>query len=85
MKKYINALLFFTQVAVCAAVILGGVRLIGALCTATMPLLDALFAWLAARALPIAVTIVIGFVVWIFGDVCDAQARKERGRCHARK
>ena len=80
--KYINALLFFAQVAVCAAVILGGFRLIGALCTATMPLLDALFAWLAARVLPIAVTIVIGFVLWIFADVCDAQVREERnGKC----
>jgi hypothetical protein len=83
--KYLKALYFLAQVVVCTAVILGGVRLAGALCTATMPLLDALLAWLAARALPIAVTVVIGFVVWIFGDVCDAQARKERGRCHARK
>ena len=82
MKKYINALLFFAQVAVCAAVILGGVRLIGALCAATMPLLDALFAWFAARALPIVVTVVIGFVLWIFGDICDKQAREERnGKC----
>jgi len=78
--KYIKTLYFLAQVAACAAVILGCVWLAGALCTATMPLLDALLAWLAARALPIAVTVVIGFVVWIFGDVCDAQARKERGR-----
>ena len=82
MKKYLKALLFSAQVVVCAAVILGGVRLIGALCTATMPLLDALFAWLAARALPIAVTVIVGFTVWIFGDVCDKQAREERnGKC----
>jgi len=80
--KYIKTLYFLAQVVVCTAVILGGVRLIGALCTATMPLLDALFAWLAARALPIAVTVVIGFIVWIFGDVCDAQAWEERnGKC----
>jgi TRAP-type C4-dicarboxylate transport system permease small subunit len=78
--KYLKTLYFIAQVAICIAVILGGVRLAGALCTATMPLLDALFAWLAARALPIAVTIIVGFIVWIFGDVCDAQARKERRR-----
>lgn len=78
--KYLKALYFLAQVAVCAAVILGGARLAGALCAATMPLLDTLLDWLSVHALPIAVTVVIGFVVWIFGDVCDAQAREERRR-----
>ena len=80
--KYIKTLYFLARVVVCGAVILGCVWLAGTLCAATMPLLDALFAWFAARALPIAVTIVIGFVVWIFADVCDKQRREERkGKC----
>lgn len=78
--KYIKAAYFLARVVVCGAVILGCIWLAGTLCTATMPLLDTLLDWLSVHALPIAVTVVIGFVVWIFGDVCDAQARKERGR-----
>lgn len=78
--KYIKAAYFLAQVVVCGAVILGGARLAGALCAATMPLLDTLLDWLSVHALPIAVTVVIGFILWIFGDVCDAQARKERQR-----
>lgn len=78
--KYIRTLFFLAQVVTCAAVILGGARLAGMLCSATMPLIDALLLWLEVHALPIAVTVVIGFLLWIFGDVCDAQVREERRR-----
>jgi hypothetical protein len=50
-----------------------------------LPVVDAVLAWCEIHWITVTVTVVIGMVVWVFGDICDAQARKERGRCHARK
>ena len=78
--KYLKALYFLAQVAAVCAVIIGAAKGVCLLCAAVTPLLGALLAWLGDHAIVIAVLIVIGFFLWIFGDICDEQVEKERGR-----
>lgn len=79
--KYLKAIDFILKVAALLAVLLGGCKLLFVTCAALDPILDAVLNWLADLSGVFAVVIVIGFVLWIFADVCDAQARKERGQC----
>ena len=83
--KYTKAFLLIAQIAAVFMAILVAGKLVCVLCAAVDPPLTALLAWLCDNAIVFAVIAVVGFIVWIFGDICDAQARKERGRCHARK
>jgi protein-S-isoprenylcysteine O-methyltransferase Ste14 len=78
--KYLKAFYFIAKVAALLAVLLGGCKLLFATCAALDPMLDAVLAWLTDLSGVIAVVIVIGFVLWIFADVCDKQRREERGR-----
>lgn len=80
--KYLKAIDFILKVAALLAVLLGGCKLLFVTCAALDPLLTAVLAWLADLSGVFAVVIVIGFVLWIFADVCDEQAGKERnGKC----
>ena len=83
--KYIKTLHFLAQIAAVFMAILVAGKLVCVLCAAVDPPLTALLAWMCDNAIVFAVIAVVGFTVWIFGDICDAQARKERGKCHARK
>ena len=80
--KYLKAIDFILKVASLLAVLLGGCKLLFATCAALDPMLDAVLAWLTDLSGVFAVVIVIGFVLWIFADVCDKQRREERkGKC----
>ena len=79
--KYLKAIDFILKVASLLAALLGGCKLLFVTCAALDPLLTAVLAWLADLSGVFAVVIVIGFALWIFADVCDAQAGKERGQC----
>lgn len=78
--KYLKAIDFILKVAALLAALLGGCKLLFVTCAALDPLLTAVLAWLADLSGVFAVVIVIGFVLWIFADVCDAQKRKEKSR-----
>ncbi len=80
--KYLKAFSFIMKCAAILAVLLGGCKLLFVTCAALDPLLTAVLAWLADLSGVFAVVIVIGFVLWIFADVCDKQRREERkGKC----
>lgn len=78
--KYLKAINFILKVSAFIAVLLGGCKLLFVTCAALDPILDAVLNWLADLSGVFAVIAVVGFTVWIFGDVCDAQAREERRR-----
>ena len=75
--KYLKAIDFILKVAALLAALLGGCKLLFVTCAALDPLLTAVLAWLADLSGVFATVIVIGFVLWIFADVCDEQAGKE--------
>lgn len=76
--KYLKAIDFILKVAALLAALLGGCKLLFVTCAALDPLLTAVLAWLADLSGVFAVVIVIGFVLWIFADVCDEQRREEK-------
>lgn len=76
--KYLKVLGYISKVAAIIAAILGFCKLLFVTCAALDPLFDAVFAWMVDMSGVFAAVIVIGMVVWVFGDVCDEQAREER-------
>lgn len=78
--KYLKALYFILKTVTIAVLVFGGCKLLFVTCAALDPMLTAVTRWMADRAIVIATVIVIAFILWIFGDACDEQKRKEKSR-----
>lgn len=80
MKKYYRAFYFLVQLGLVLLAILFGLRMLGAIMAAATPILDAVIGWMYEHAIVGGLMVAIAFLVWWFGDVCDAQVREERER-----
>lgn len=78
--KYLRTLNFIICSIALFVLMFAALRVIGLLFAALMPIIDGVLWWLGDHALVFSLVVVIGMLMWVFGDSCDAQARKERGR-----
>lgn len=76
--KYIKTFQFIVQVVLCVGLIMAAIYGVCLLCSALLPVVSAVIVWMARHAIVGAMVCAIGFAVWFFGDVCDAQVRRER-------
>ena len=80
--KYTKAFLLIAQIGAAFVGLFAGLKLLCILFGLLLPVVDAVLAWCEVHWITVTVTVVIGMIVWVFGDICDAQARKERkGKC----
>ena len=78
--KYLKLYTFIIEVILLALALFGALRLIAGLIALTVPIMDAVLAWMSDHALVGGLTLAIGFVVVWFGEECERQMRKERRR-----
>lgn len=78
--KYLKKYTFVVEVLLLGLAFFGALRLIAGLIALTVPVMDAILSWMSDHALVGGLTLAIGFVVVWFGEECERQIRKERGR-----
>lgn len=78
--KYLRTLNFIICSIALFVLLFAVLRVIGLLFAALMPIIDGVLWRLGDHALVFGLVVVIGMLLWVFGDSCDEQARKERRR-----
>ena len=78
--KYIHVFNMIIIVVGLFVAFFAALRVIGLLFAILMPIIDGVLFWLGDHALVFALVVVIGMLLWIFGDTCDEQKRKENSR-----
>ena len=78
--KYLKLYTFIIEVALLLLALFAALRIIAGLIALTIPIMDAVLAWMSDHALVGGLTLAIGFVVFWFGEECERQMRKERRR-----
>ena len=79
--KYLHV---FNMIVICVGLFVAffaSLRVIGLLFAALMPIIDGVLWWLGDHALLFGLVVVIGMILWVFGDSCDEQVEKERDEC----
>lgn len=78
--KYLKLYTFIIEVILLLIALFGALRIIAGLIALTVPIMDAVLAWMSDHALVGGLVLAIGFVVFWFGEECERQMRKERRR-----
>ena len=78
--KYLRTLNFIICSIALFVLLFAILRVIGLLFAALMPIIDGVLFWLGNHALWLGLVIAIGMILWVFGDSCDEQVRRERMR-----
>ena len=78
--KYIHVFNMIIIVTGLFVAFFAALRVIGLLFAALMPIIDGVLWWLGDHALVFGLLVVIGMLLWVFGDSCDEQVEKENGR-----
>ena len=75
--KHLKMYTFIIEVILLLLALFGALRLIAGLIALTVPIMDAVLAWMSDHALVGGLVFAIGFVVFWFGEECERQLRKE--------
>lgn len=78
--KYLKLYTFIIEVLLLAIALFGALRIIAGLIALTVPVMDAVLAWMGDHAIVGGLVLAIGFLLFWFGEECDAQVREERRR-----
>jgi hypothetical protein len=81
--KHLKMYTFIIEVLLLALALFGALRAIAGLIALTVPIMDAVLAWMSDHALVGGLTVAIGFLLFWFGEECEMairRERKERGR-----
>ena len=78
--KYMKLYTLIIEVALLLIALFAALRIIAGIIALTVPIMDAVLAWMSDHALVGGLTLAIGFVVFWFGEECERQIRKERRR-----
>ena len=76
--KYMKLYTLVIEVILLLIALFGALRLIAGLIALTVPIMDAVLAWMSDHALVGGLTLAIGFVVFWFGEECERAIRRER-------
>lgn len=76
--KYMKLYTLVIEVILLLIALFGALRLIAGLIALTVPIMDAVLAWMSDHALVGGLTVAIGFVVFWFGEECERAIRRER-------
>ena len=80
--KYMKLYTLVIEVILLLIALFAALRIIAGIIALTVPIMDAVLAWMSDHALVGGLTLAIGFVVVWFGEECERQMRKERkGKC----
>ena len=80
--KYMKLYTLVIEVILLLIALFAALRIIAGIIALTVPIMDAVLAWMGDHALVGGLTLAIGFVVFWFGEECERQMRKERkGKC----
>ena len=79
--KYLRTLNFIICSIALFVLMFAALRVIGLLFAALMPIIDGVLLWLGDHALLLGLLVVIGMLLWVFGDSCDEQVEREREEC----
>ena len=83
--KYMKLYTLVIEVILLLIALFGALRIIAGLIALTVPIMDAVLAWMSDHALVGGLTVAIGFVVVWFGEECERAIRRERkerkGKC----
>jgi len=77
--KYLRTLSFIICSIALFVLLFAVLRVICLLFAALMPIIDGVLFWLGDHALVFALVVVIGMLLWVFGDSCDEQVERENG------
>ena len=83
--KYMKLYTLVIEVILLLLALFGALRIIAGIIALTVPIMDAVLAWMGNHALVGGLTLAIGFVVVWFGEECERAIRRERkernGKC----
>ena len=75
--KYMKLYTLVIEVALLLIALFGALRIIAGIIALTVPIMDAVLAWMSDHALVGGLTVAIGFLLFWFGEECERQMRKE--------
>ena len=75
--KHLKLYTLVIEVILLLIALFGALRLIAGLIALTVPIMDAVLAWMADHALVGGLVVAIGFLLFWFGEECERQMRKE--------
>ena len=78
--KHLKLYTLVIEVILLLIALFATLRIIAGIIALTVPIMDAVLSWMSDHALVGGLTLAIGFVVFWFGEECERQMRKERGR-----
>lgn len=78
--KYLKLYTLVIEVILLLIALFAALRIIAGIIALTVPIMDAVLAWMSDHALVGGLVLAIGFVVFWFGEECERQMRKERRR-----
>ena len=78
--KYMKLYILVIEVILLLLALFGALRIIAGIIALTVPIMDAVLAWMSDHALVGGLTVAIGFLLFWFGEECERQMRKERRR-----
>ena len=76
--KYMKLYTLVIEVILLLIALFGALRIIAGIIALTVPIMDAVLAWMSDHALVGGLTLAIGFVVFWFGEECEMAIRRER-------
>jgi hypothetical protein len=76
--KYMRLYTLVIEVILLLLALFGALRIIAGIIALTVPIMDAVLAWMSDHALVGGLTLAIGFAVVWFGEECERQLRKEK-------
>ena len=76
--KYMKLYTLVIEVILLLLALFGALRLIAGLIALTVPIMDAVLAWMSDHALVGGLTVAIGFLLFWFGEECERAIRRER-------
>ena len=83
--KYMKLYTLVIEVILLLIALFGALRIIAGLIALTVPIMDAVLAWMGDHALVGGLTVAIGFLLFWFGEECERAIRRERkerkGKC----
>ena len=76
--KYMKLYTLVIEVILLLIALFAALRIIAGLIALTVPIMDAVLAWMSDHALVGGLTLAIGFLLFWFGEECERQIRRER-------
>ena len=83
--KYLKKYTFFVEGLLLTLALFAALRIIAGIIALTVPVMDAVLAWMTDHALVGGLVLAIGFLLFWFGEECELAIRRERkerkGKC----